>query len=71
MNRLTQYLSPTTERDLQNLMEPVSDYISAVGTMAQQKVAVIAAIIILIEGVQQVNTTALAYLDTRSEDHIG
>ena len=71
MNRLAHYLAPTTASDLQNLMEPVSDYISAVGTVAQQKVAVIAAIIILIESVQQVNATALAYLDNRSENHIG
>lgn len=71
MNRLTCHLTTNAEADLQALMEPVSGYISAVGPLTHQKVALIKAIIILVENVREINGAATANLETFSQNHIG
>jgi hypothetical protein len=71
MNRLSLDLPRKTAADLRALLEPVGAYIAAVDTFAQQKAAVIAALIILIESVQQINGIADACLETSSQNHIG
>jgi hypothetical protein len=66
-----QYLSPKTQADLQQLMEPVSGYIAAVGTAEQQRVILMAALLILVQHVQEVNAAASAYVETSSQNHFG
>ena len=71
MNRLNLDLPRKTAADLRALLEPVGAYIAAVDTFAQQNAAVVAALIILIESVQQINGIADAHLETSSQNHIG
>lgn len=71
MNRLTVCLPPKMMADLRTLLEPVGDYIAVTDTFDQQKAAVVAALAILIENVQQVNGAADAYLDTFSQNYLG
>jgi hypothetical protein len=71
MNRLALYLSPKTMADLRTLMAPTGDYIAAIGTFAEQKAAVVAALAILIENVQEINGTGSAYLETFSQNYLG
>jgi hypothetical protein len=71
MNQLRLDLPRKTAADLRALLEPVGAYIAAVDTFSQQKAAVVAALIILIESVQQINGIAVAYLENSSQNHIG
>jgi len=66
MNRMNPFLSPKTAADLQTLLEPIGDFIAAVGTIDQQKAAVLMALIILTKNVHQVNDAADAFLETSS-----
>ena len=71
MNRITYQLARQTEVELKNLMEPVSDYIAATGTVAEQKVVLIAAVLILVNDLEEINREATDYLDGFTPLHIG
>ena len=67
MKRLTQ-LSPKTKSDLQHLVEPLADYISATN---RPQATLILALILLVSNLQEIGDAANNYLATFSEHHVG
>ena len=68
MNQVNHFLSPKTEADLQMLVEPLASYIAAV---SQPQVVLIAAQILLLDNLREVNEAAKLYLGSFGENHVG
>ena len=68
MNRLNYHLSPKIEADIQKLVEPLASYITAID---QPNIALVLALILLLENLREINVAANHYLASISENHVG
>jgi hypothetical protein len=68
MIRLKLYVSPKTEADLRQLIEPLVSYISAVG---RPRIALVTALVILLTELSEINEIAVSHLASLAENHLG
>jgi hypothetical protein len=71
MSQMNFHRPRAIEANLQKLMEPVSGYVAALDTIADQQAARAAAHAILDQQLRQINAAASAYLGTVSEHRAG
>jgi hypothetical protein len=68
MNPLSIHLPPKTEAELQSLIEPLASYIAAVN---RPRVVLIAALLLLLENLREIDEAATAQIASFSENQIG
>jgi hypothetical protein len=67
MNRINNPLPSQTESDLKRLVEPLASYIAAT---AAQRIAVVAAMVLLLDHLEQINDDANRQFNSISKNHV-